>query len=599
MLAILLSWAVISFILLSLGDLLISLYSNLCKKDEQYNLVDTLLIGICFALIPLSILSLWLPSNQYTLLIFATISITYWIIYKERRTHIIKRIYNRLKALSTIQLLSLLTFIAAIICFSLWSQPQNVDPAFYHYQSIRWNEEFSIVPGLGNLEHRFGFNSNYLLLSAIFTFRFLFDSPVYMLQSTVAIFILCWIYSEISRSQFEIKRIALLIFFSLLCFYCMKDLGDTSTDIIPNLCTFYLAARFLLYPDSLKKSYLLTIVAPILLITFKISTFPFTLLSLIILITLIKNKDFRPLIFCLTASAFIILPWLIRNVIISGYLVFPINEIDLFNFDWKVPREIALMERDYISHMANWKFNKLFNYSEAFKTTTAMTQSVGYILIAISLIIAAISPLATAYSFTKRKHLNKNIYIIYLILIINLAYWFMTAPDIRFAYGALFSVVYFLVMLYLPDFKSRFGLKLKQSGFIILPLLLLGSSLIWVNNYRERLADEGLKTTKLLSRILYRPYSIEDKMRANDIKTDFSIYQLNNNVTIYISNGTYGMCFDKLPCTCNVTEEWKFQDIKGVEARGTTLQDGFRPKGTISDDFIKTKKKEYEALFKN
>jgi L-asparaginase II len=39
----------------------------------------------------------------------------------------------------------------------------------------------------------------------------------------------------------------------------------------------------------------------------------------------------------LALSAFILLPWLIRNIILSGYLIFPFEKIDIFAFDWKIP----------------------------------------------------------------------------------------------------------------------------------------------------------------------------------------------------------------------------------------------------------------------
>ena len=61
-------------------------------------------------------------------------------------------------------------------------------------------------------------------------------------------------------------------------------------------------------------------------------------------------------------SFLIVLPFLARNVIISGYLLYPYTGIDLFRVDWKMPVSIALGDRDgIVSHgraiqnLQNWK----------------------------------------------------------------------------------------------------------------------------------------------------------------------------------------------------------------------------------------------------
>jgi hypothetical protein len=37
--------------------------------------------------------------------------------------------------------------------------------------------------------------------------------------------------------------------------------------------------------------------------------------------------------------------WLVGNVIVSGWLCYPVSSIDLFHFDWKTPKEVSDMER--------------------------------------------------------------------------------------------------------------------------------------------------------------------------------------------------------------------------------------------------------------
>ncbi len=56
---------------------------------------------------------------------------------------------------------------------------------------------------------------------------------------------------------------------------------------------------------------------------------------------LIKEKDWKGIAGFFGLGLTILLPYLIRNVLISGWLVYPFTFIDFFAVDWKIPREIA------------------------------------------------------------------------------------------------------------------------------------------------------------------------------------------------------------------------------------------------------------------
>lgn len=48
----------------------------------------------------------------------------------------------------------------------------HYDTGLYHAQSIRWVEEYGIVPGLGNLHSRLAYNSAAFCLSALYSMSF-------------------------------------------------------------------------------------------------------------------------------------------------------------------------------------------------------------------------------------------------------------------------------------------------------------------------------------------------------------------------------------------------------------------------------------------
>ncbi len=276
MLAYFITWLIISFILYtSGGDMLIVIYNKVCKTKENYGFIDKLLLGLSFLVIPLSIWSLWLPSNHIFLAIILFVCIGYRGISYRKTNNILSGLKKKTRGgiLSPYQITILVISILVSTFFFTW-QHEVYDSAFYHLQNIRWNEEYAVVPGLANLEGKLGFNSNYFLISAIFTFRFFLHEAIYPLQPLIVTTITCWVLYELFKSRYESKRFFILIAYILLFWISIYFLGNTSTDIIPNFIAFYILARIILYPELLKKNYLIGIILPVFLVTIKLSFFP-------------------------------------------------------------------------------------------------------------------------------------------------------------------------------------------------------------------------------------------------------------------------------------------------------------------------------------
>jgi hypothetical protein len=60
-------------------------------------------------------------------------------------------------------------FVVVLFVLYITAQPSlSYDEGLYYIQFIKWAETTPVVPGLANLHHRFGFNSSWHLLSALF-----------------------------------------------------------------------------------------------------------------------------------------------------------------------------------------------------------------------------------------------------------------------------------------------------------------------------------------------------------------------------------------------------------------------------------------------
>lgn len=583
MLAILLSWIIIFFVLLSFGNIFISFYQRVFIQNERYNILDTFLFGMCSVGALLAITSIWLPSNQYILLVLIVIATFYWILNRKQFYKIIKRLSSLFINLSRTNQIFLIISITSVLFYMCWAA-HWFDATYYHYQNIRWDEEFAVVPGLGNLEHRFGFNSNYFLISAIFSFRFLFGEAIYGgLQSILTVLTISWILIELIRNDFQLKRIFLLFFFSILFAYNIDGMTDSSTDFIPNYCVFYLVARFILYPNIFKDNKLLYYILPISLITFKLSVATFCVIGLVILIYLFKKKSYKVIFFYLGIAIVFVIPWILRNVIVSGYMFFPLSAIDIFSFDWKVPESIIMAETSNISGFAKSIFFDFitFNYFISYGFMNNKVLFINTLIMNLSCLLVLISPFIIGYKYYRKQIINSSYILIYSALFIYMVYWYVLAPDPRFANGAFLGLDFLIISILLPcDVKIY-----PNVGRLVIPVfasILLLTSLKRTYNFYKMLYVVSSKEGRTpLNTIFITPYSSKAQSEARGVpQGDFAIYKLGNLDIFITPDWNRGATYDKLPATSlnKLRVHLKYQPLESIEARGTTLQEGFRPK---------------------
>jgi hypothetical protein len=444
------------------------------------------------------------------------------------------------------------------------------DSAFYHFQNIRWNEEYAVVPGVANLDDRFGFNSNYFLLSAIFSFRFLLGEAIYPLQPLVVTVVGCWVLYELFISKYEVKRVIILLSYILLFWVSIYFLGNTSTDILPNFIVFYIIARIILYPKLLKTNCLIGVVLPVLLLTCKLLFFPIGLISIYLLYNLFKEKKYKVISFVVIAGLFILIPWLIRNVVVSGYLIYPFYQIDLFSFDWKVPREVAIREKDYIFDIGYYFFRIALRYpgeSTRDPLFVNILTDVIYLLTLCSFILASYLILK------KRKKIEIHIYLLYVVFFVSIAVWAFGGPDIRFVPGILCAVFFTGGMLLYRDGK----LYLPRISKVLLCVFILSIALWTTNCYYSFYPQIKEYDIHPFSHAMLKPYSITDQQKARgvDITDEFSPYAINNEQTIWVSEG---LPHDMTLPASIASHYAKFIPLQCIEARGYKIQDGYRVK---------------------
>ncbi len=610
MLTVLISWILILFVFLSLGSIFVSLYRLTSRRDARVSLPDRFIFGMIAATVVVSFTSFWLPANHYILFALVAAGMCGILVVRRQIALRWRQWTVRLRRLSalekTIIALSVLAFVLLVLCCGI-PQYDSFDSLYYHMSFTRWAEEYPVITGLANIEERFGFNSNYLLLSAPFTLRFLFNDPIFGIQSLTAAIVMLWIIGEVIRSGYELKRMLLLFIYASFVYLCKHEMALTSTDILPNLLTFYVGAKAILYPDRIRQDSMFFILVPVYIITLKMSYAFLTIASLLLLVSLLRGKDYRTLTFAVVALLLVVAPWLLRNVLISGYLIYPMTAIDWFAVDWKVPKEIVDTERMHISYHARTVY-----IEEIIRTFKHFHASVRYSWHLIIYVVAAISFIASAWKLYRDKTTNNRSVYIYIFAIIaaGTAYLAFTAPTIRFMYGYITSVIFMALVLWLPHNVRLNRLQMSlatpakpirlvstKMGVILAILILIP---LWSNGYKninnlKHLRREycDLKKSKALHQVFFKPMSATDSYmyvkgdneRWHNVKkqtTGFLPHALSEDITIYVSVEDRGFLFDMVPAVADKQKrsdsEWIFQDYRDLEARGKSVQDGFRSK---------------------
>jgi hypothetical protein len=421
------------------------------------------------------ILSIFIPiANRVLVFVVLLFVILLIINYKE----IIIKLKQSIKEFSDLNIQELL-ILSFLVVFVLTAVVQNItwlDTQSYHAQNIQWIRKYAVVPGLGNLHDRFAFNSMFFVISALFTFQ-IKDILIFPLNGICYIILivkLFTLYSKESRQGNIWKSVVygLTILISLLVM--IPNLNTPSPDIICAVLTIY---AFTIILDRTEDGRQLTLIQIILLnlLIFTCISYKLSSLFLALSILLFLNKDLlKRILITIVIFVLIISPFIVRNYYLSGYLIYPFPAIDIFNVDWKIPLNNVIETKSVIEGWAripvvayqevlSMKFSEwIFPWFKQLSFFSKLIVSVNFFSVFTSIIM-----------LIRRDFFLAKIQI---IIFINLVFWFIKAPDPRFAYGFIFlgfslTIAYIIKIIENSAFigKTKF-IKIALACFLLVIL---------------------------------------------------------------------------------------------------------------------------------
>lgn len=555
------SWILLFIIFLSFGEVAVTFWNTIAKRQDSYSITDKFWIGICFIGTLLLWLSIFSPLNIWILVV--TLAVTLVIIATRRRVfqeHFSKIFDFAKKAPLTMKIMLAFASIAVLI-YSL-STSICYDQGLYHLQSMLWTEKYPVVYGLGNLHGRLAFNSSFLLLMTVFNYHPNEYYTAFTLNSLCLLVFAIWMIKKIYETH-SIVRIATLATILILSIFSLGiTASSSSTDVLTNIFVIYVLLKWVLSEDNkFAENHPFMIASlTIFCVTMKLSSTMILLALAVMLALMFLQKDKRSIYLILLLGIIVALPWLTRYVLLSGYLVYPFPSIDIFSFDWKIPKEMVIHEKDLTYAWARMQSSdtvqvlamSLTEWLPIWASTVSLYIKTLYVT-------ALCSPLLIILFWRTIK--NKVLILIWAVAYSGVLFNVLTAPDMRFAFGYLLMAIAIPILLVTTENKKHVYARNALYILTLISLIYLWDSAYGgVEFYRKRSIRSEIG-------LLHRPVPINMILKHDQII--FNEYKI-GNTTLSVPQAT-DRCIDQaLPCTPYYNSN--------LEMRGNEIQDGFRIK---------------------
>ena len=438
----------------------------------------------------------------------------------------------------------------------------HYDNDLSHAQSIRWIEEYGVVKGLGNLHERFAYNSASFALSALYSMKFLLGKSLHTLSGFFA-FLLSLTAMD-AAAAWRRKKLLLSDYARIAAIYYLTTIWDEvvspASDYSIMCMIFFIVIKWLGELERQRETkeencapYALLCVAGVYALTLKLTAGLILLLLIKPAYLLLRDRRFKEIGIYLGTGLLVAAPWMIRTVLISGWLVYPFPALDLFSFDWKMSAEVAQVDAAQIKTWARGLYDAAkvgVPFSEWFPAWfSGELTGTEKLLIGADLAGCVFTAVCAVTALVRRmvsheKQPRKDELLVLGTLCCSYLFWQFSAPMVRYGYAYILLVA----ALNVGYAAQRW---LRRDGLLRCLILLYGI-------YKLGMMGLYVKDTCTADRYLWQ--------------TDYGTYELGSyevgGITFYYPLQGDRTGYDAFPAA---------PVQGGFELRGDDLSDGFRP----------------------
>lgn len=564
MLEILLIWGYMLFVNTCVGvGVLKLIYRIIGKSNKKVGFGSAVMSGVVAITVYAEFFSIFYKVGMLAHLLLLGIALLFAVLCRD----VFIRLYHDFRAISfSWEGVLFVTFAIGIAFFSSRGI-QHTDTGIYHAQVIRWYEEYGLVKGLANLQQHFGYNSAYLAYASIFSMKWLLGRSLHATTGFLAAFLCIWALVGMKNVKKHENNLADVCRAGILIYTLVNAEGlmSPATDYATMYLAFYIIVRWAELvaerrAETETEDYALLCVLAVGVTTYKLSAGMLVLLALYPAALLIKGKEWKQIGIWLAAGTLVLLPYLIRNVLLSGWLVYPFGAIDLFSVDWKVPLEYLEHDSAQIKVWGRCLFDVTKLDAPLWEWLPVWWDKKGTyekMLVEANLAALVLEGLSIAHAVWHKDKIEWDLVALHLAAFGGLIGWFCLAPFIR--YGLVFLLEFPLLAMGSWFRHMKNGMIRILAGYCSMVVFFLicyywsyytVADMNWVKAY---LADPYY--------LLQQEY---DQVAVKEMKV--------GTLTVYYPYEGEDISYDAFPAVAYASM------AERTTMRGSTIEEGFRPK---------------------
>ncbi len=563
MILILLNWLYILFTTLNFGCFLNKIFGLKVKS-----FVVTSILGLFFTTIFASIWAIFGRINIEFHIAILLLNVFLFRFYKPDILSLYRDFSNKIKILDNWLkiFLPLTTFFIIAQCATV---PYILDNESYYIQSIKWINEFGFVKGLANLHIFMGQTSGWHITQSAFNFSFLYDKFndlsgfCLLLGNVFAIEKL----NDYFKDQNKIKLIVGL--FPTANILLFQFISAPSPDLPIYVLTFVIFAIFLENYNKINAESF-NLISILVLFCLYIKPTSIALCSVPIFL-LIQNFKRIYLSKIFTLSALVLVLFVAKNLIVTGYALFPMTNDFGFATDYQIPQKVAdlyyKLTKYFAYSLSETQYNEMSIF-EIFMQWFSMPRLHG-LFNKLSLFLVVFTPIVYLKFFNLRKF-----WVLYLVMFIQLLLLFMSSPQYRF----FMNFILFFSFMWMAIFLT----KRKQIMALLTVSTLVTAFVLFIPLNLKHLArnEVAVLTSHFSIRHFIFPYqNSKYEVDFERIENDHFYYNSPKNIDFF-----WGTANGEIPCV-NQTQIDYFEKNYHVkpQMRSDDLKDGFYAKDTSNE----------------
>jgi hypothetical protein len=447
-LEIFLTWGMFALALIGIGSIVLARFSR------DFFLPDAFWMGLAISVALLEVWNLLLPITPWAMILLLCIGTLGFIANRSG-------LFSHIKF--TLQTSRGLFFLGVTFAFFLAVRScgpcQYYDTGLYGAPAVHWMQTYPAVPGLANLHGRFGFNSSVFLCIAALGQGMWKDLGFHLFTGFLLSALWATLLPACARCVRGIATppdwfhciLALPAFFWTARSRIVGTLTDEPAAIVCFIAAGILFQELSRTPDQDQEEahtprLLLAATLFSLAVSFKVSAAVFALLAWCLVMRAIWQSGGAPekrhlhLGAALGLSAALVVPWLARGILLSGYPFFP-GTIFGFPVSWKIPLSAA---RFYTHSVQSWGRSedspsidiRGLHWLGAWLHSAVRNRMAFQVPVAI-----AFAGLAIALILRFRGKSRSSCPWLALLIpsIAGILFWFGASPDLRFAQFAIWT----------------------------------------------------------------------------------------------------------------------------------------------------------------